>query len=223
MNLTMRIKEIIKKYFKEGRADKLNTLGIAEIKMLIKRQGGAWKRYKEIVKKSVKQIEKELYEEFEKERLTGIKAQSKQELHKIISGFESTLNERQTNIQNIIKKALAESEITKEKWEVVTDRGLRKIKLEERHIRTEIETAKASLNNIQRFNNFEKGSVKYLRYEGPATVRPFCIDHIGKVYSFDEVSKMVNHFGQPAYAYCGGYNCRHRWVPVVGEGIEPTP
>lgn len=28
---------------------------------------------------------------------------------------------------------------------------------------------------------------------------------------------MTNSFGQPAAYYCGGYNCRHRWVQQRGE------
>lgn len=31
---------------------------------------------------------------------------------------------------------------------------------------------------------------------------------------------MKNDFGQPAFAYAGGYNCRHRWVPVFGKMEE---
>jgi len=32
-----------------------------------------------------------------------------------------------------------------------------------------------------------------------------------------EVEAMINNFGQPALIYAGGYNCRHRWVPMDGE------
>ncbi|HOJ18526.1 MAG: hypothetical protein GX452_04720 [Ignavibacteriales bacterium] len=38
-----------------------------------------------------------------------------------------------------------------------------------------------------------------------------------------KLKKMVNDFGQPAYSFCGGYNCRHRWVPMKGEADQSNP
>jgi len=82
---------------------------------------------------------------------------------------------------------------------------------------------KAAADRLIRVKNLEASGWKYLRYAGPSgTVRPFCVEHIGRVYSIDEIKGMVNMFGQPALYYQGGYNCRHRWDPVEGSVIEDT-
>lgn len=72
---------------------------------------------------------------------------------------------------------------------------------------------------MEKANHNKNADVQFLRYAGPSgTVRPFCETHINRVYRMSEVEKMSNYFGQPALIYAGGYNCRHRWVPVEGDG-----
>ncbi len=57
------------------------------------------------------------------------------------------------------------------------------------------------------------------RYVGPRDElnRPFCADRVGKVFALGAVSKMKNDFGQAAWLFCGGWNCRHYWEPVMEE------
>lgn len=58
--------------------------------------------------------------------------------------------------------------------------------------------------------------VRYFRYAGAShRARPFCRERIGKVYSIEEIRAMDNGQGLPVEFFCGGYNCRHRWVAVV--------
>jgi len=103
-------------------------------------------------------------------------------------------------------------------WEKDLERQLRKIKLEDRHIDTEIYTTQLALDNLSRAANYKDGMVPYLRYSGPSgTVRPFCMRIIDKVFTMEEVENMTNDFGYPALIYCGMWNCRHRWDPVMDE------
>jgi len=44
--------------------------------------------------------------------------------------------------------------------------------------------------------------------------RRFCIAHVGGVYSREQISQMENGQIEPVSTFCGGYNCRHSWVPV---------
>jgi hypothetical protein len=49
-------------------------------------------------------------------------------------------------------------------------------------------------------------SILFRRHdEGPIPERDYCQRHLGKVYSLEEVEKMINDMGQPALYYCGGY------------------
>ncbi len=221
MNLYLlgRIKRIIRNYFEKGKPDKLKTEGFDEIKRLIWRQGGFWKDYKPLMKNIISEIQEELKQNFYKGHLRKIDDIIKSQLAEIINITSTTLRNKAGEAQKIIASALEKSYINGGKWEDYARRGFNKIKLEERHIKTEIETAKAALNNLRRYKNFKEAGDKeiYYRYEGPDTVRPFCVAHLNKVYSLTEISQMRNNFGQPAFAYCGGYNCRHRWAPTLGK------
>lgn len=53
-------------------------------------------------------------------------------------------------------------------------------------------------------------------YAGPADnrVRPFCDQHLGKVYTRGEIDKLDNEQIPGVFISGGGFNCRHRWVAV---------
>jgi hypothetical protein len=61
------------------------------------------------------------------------------------------------------------------------------------------------------------GEQRY-RYAGPPADRSFCEQRLkeakdGKTYTLTEIRKLSNGQGLPAELYCGGYNCRHQWLP----------
>lgn len=222
VSLTIKIKSIIKKYFTEGKADKLKTEGIEEIKTIIKRYGGFWKDYKNEVNNLIGQIQNELLKDFQQGHGTTIKNTLKAELNKIIERQQTIFSNNAKKAQAIIAKSLQESSINGKDWEPIVRRSLQKLNYEERHINTEIETTKSALNNLKRFKDFAATEREdlYLRYEGPEPQRNFCSIHYNKIYKLKDVEEMTNDFGQPAFTYCGGYNCRHRWVPVFGKMEE---
>jgi hypothetical protein len=53
-------------------------------------------------------------------------------------------------------------------------------------------------------------------YAGPADglVRPFCREHLGKVYTRPEIDAMENNQLPNVFLTGGGYNCRHLWMPI---------
>ena len=53
-------------------------------------------------------------------------------------------------------------------------------------------------------------------YLGPADIktRPFCHQHLGKVYTKPEIDAMDNHQLPNTFLTGGGYNCRHSWIAV---------
>jgi len=52
-----------------------------------------------------------------------------------------------------------------------------------------------------------------------AGARPFCRERVGKVYSIEEIRAMDNGQGLAVEYFCGGWNCRHRWVAFSGEVV----
>lgn len=221
-DLTLRIKSIIKKYFTERKADKLKTDGFEEIKTIIKRYGGFWKDYKNELNALINQVQNDLLKDFQQGHGTTIQNTLKAELNKIIQREQTIFSNNAKKAQSIIAKSLQESAVQGKDWESIVRRSLQKLNFEERHINTEIETTKAALNNLKRFKDFAETEREdlHLRYEGPEPERNFCSIHYNKIYKLEEVKEMINDFGQPAFTYCGGYNCRHRWVPVFGKMEE---
>lgn len=58
--------------------------------------------------------------------------------------------------------------------------------------------------------------IKY-KYIGPLDVktRPFCRKVINKTFTEKQIEKMDNGQGLDVFTFCGGYNCRHSWAPVL--------
>ena len=103
-------------------------------------------------------------------------------------------------------------------WRKLSKTVLRRMGIVSAHVSGEIETAKAAMDRIARFGAASDVGVEYFRYAGPtANLRPFCSGHIGAIYSIDEIEQMSNGQGLPVWSHCGGYNCRHRWVPVANK------
>ena len=53
-------------------------------------------------------------------------------------------------------------------------------------------------------------------YLGPvdAKVRPFCLRHVGKVYTRKDIDEMDNGQLSNVFLTGGGYNCRHTWTEI---------
>lgn len=54
------------------------------------------------------------------------------------------------------------------------------------------------------------------RYTGPSfKTRQFCRERIGQIFTLAEIEAMNNGQGLPVKEFCGGYNCKHRWVKII--------
>jgi hypothetical protein len=64
-------------------------------------------------------------------------------------------------------------------------------------------------------------------YVGPgdAKNRDFCRQFVGRAVTLEYMARLDNGQGLPVRDYCGGYNCRHSWAPLlradaIAEGIQ---
>lgn len=66
------------------------------------------------------------------------------------------------------------------------------------------------------WGKFAKLTDRFL-YFGPedSRNRPFCAAHVGKTYTVKEIRVMDNGQGLPVATSCGGYRCRHNWIPQL--------
>lgn len=53
-------------------------------------------------------------------------------------------------------------------------------------------------------------------FMGPvdAKTRPFCLKHVGKVYTREEIDQMDNGQIDNVFLTAGGWNCRHQWIEI---------
>ena len=89
-----------------------------------------------------------------------------------------------------------------------------------RNVITEFDTALSALGtsiNIKKAKEvFKNPKFEYFGANDGRT-RSFCREHIGKVYTLNQIEKLDNGQGLSVLQYKGGYNCRHDWIPVGNE------
>lgn len=98
-------------------------------------------------------------------------------------------------------------------FEEIHDKASSKL---ESNVKTEINTSIAGFSRTVTQNKAKELGIDRFQYVGPldSVTRPFCRAHIGKTYTTAEIGSLDNGQGLPVRIYCGGYNCRHLWVPV---------
>jgi hypothetical protein len=127
------------------------------------------------------------------------------EVGKIREGYDRQVFE-------IVRRGIARNEDSK----VIQERLARLGRTEERHYGTVQNTIRLGITRQGAIEQALANGVSYFRYSGASTgARPFCRERIGKVYSIEEIRAMDNGQGLPVEFFCGGYNCRHRWVAVA--------
>lgn len=205
MNYFDEIETIVNNAFESGQTAAI----FRKIKKLLKKNS----KKKEILKFANKYIklqeknrEKSFLEKFTKPFLLD-------RFEKINTGFEK-------RVLKAVKRGLFEGDSILAK-KLVKKAG----KTADRHIATVVNTAKLGIAQGRVVEDALQAGIKKFLYMGPeVNARPFCRDHLRKIYTIDEIMKMENGHGMPVIQYCGGWNCRHRWVPVVGDEflIEQT-
>ena len=89
--------------------------------------------------------------------------------------------------------------------------------VEAQYLNTVYDTVSKSLSRSQTFLDAEKAEIQRFKYAGRTggNIRKFCADHVGKIYTLQEMQELDNGQGLPVQFFCGGYNCTHRWLPVI--------
>lgn len=211
MTLKRRIELIIKKNIANPAAMR------AEIKALLKQQRNGTGMKEDELKQLITETRQQLERQFIEKNTSALDPKTAAALQTITKSAEYRFNTTDRliirKVDDALRNALAGDPSN---WREVAREALRPLRTADHHIETEINSTKAALDNLSRITEVKQTNVKYLKYTGPSgTVRAFCRMHVGKIYTIEEVEAMVNQFNQPAAYYCGGYNCRHRWVPVI--------
>ncbi|MCZ7556817.1 MAG: hypothetical protein M5R41_10500 [Bacteroidia bacterium] len=100
----------------------------------------------------------------------------------------------------------------------ITDvtRRLQRLRVVGHRARTLANTALAQYDNAANVLLARQGGITRYKYHGPPAEREFCqaLLSTGRFYTLAEINAMDNGQGLPVWSSCGGYNCRHQWLPV---------
>ncbi len=84
-----------------------------------------------------------------------------------------------------------------------------------RHVASTLaNTALAQFDGAYTAELARSSGIDTFEYAGPPAQRIFCSNHLGQQYTRAEIEQMDNGQGLPVMTSCGGYNCRHSWLPV---------
>jgi len=76
-------------------------------------------------------------------------------------------------------------------------------------------TAIAQFDSAYMHEVCEQAGIEEFLYDGMPAQRPFCQQHLGHVYTTDEILAMDNGQGLDVLTSLGGYNCVHFWTPII--------
>jgi len=79
-------------------------------------------------------------------------------------------------------------------------------------------TSLAQYDNAYHIEGAQQAGAEFFLYDGILVEhsRLFCIEHVGRVYTIAELSKMDNKQGLPVIPSLGGYNCTHFLTALFG-------
>lgn len=139
-----------------------------------------------------------------------------------------------SQLDSLIKKQLVNAVALNTPWHdavqnLATDllgSGMKNGRLE-RYAETYMRTSLFGLSRTIDKEIYNKQGAETFLYVGPEdkVTRPFCEEHVGNEYTMDEIEKFPeeNDSGLDPFFAPGGFNCRHRLIPVsVTESSTPS-
>lgn len=110
-----------------------------------------------------------------------------------------------------------------EKDELI-DAAFKYVDTTDHYVRTVSTTNLMAFNSLIRVAQAQDGGVQYFLYQGPKDdlTRPWCSHFVDRLVTAKILRDNQDRWGRgrqpkPVLAYRGGWNCRHRLVPVVDE------
>lgn len=127
-------------------------------------------------------------------------------------------------IADVLYRAVRDGALGGTPTDVILERVAEALDLEVWEVRTLYDTATATFGRVMEQQDSTGEADELFLYAGPvdAKMRPFCADHIGKVYTRDAIAKLDNGQRLDVFVAAGGWNCRHVWMRL-SEFSELAP
>jgi hypothetical protein len=143
---------------------------------------------------------------------------SQSEFDKISALFDIDFSSIKSVSGNIIEKELKRAIAGDYSYSALRSR-LEKRGIGNVEANTLANTALAQFDNAYMFENAAQAGIEKFVYDGVLhpNSRPFCKEHLNKVYTLAEIEEMDNGQKLPVKTSCGGYNCTHYWTPYFEQ------
>jgi hypothetical protein len=198
MTVQQYIEKIIKKLnelIMQGKPNEISSF-IKQLRKQIKLDKESEKLVKQALKNNQTKLENDYIEKFTKDYIAI-------EMQDITANFDKKILE-------IVKRGMKNNDFNK-----IIEQIKRQKLTSERYIKTVVNTAQKGISSAEKMQDAKSAGIQKFKYAGASTfTRQFCKDHLDKIYTIDEIEKMDNKQGLPVEFFCGGFNCRHRWVAV---------
>jgi len=201
-----RVREAVRRLLREGRAAEVKA-EVAKIGFLMGIDEALQREVEQVVRAEVKAE----MERFVEERFVPASAirELASDVVRLREGFDREVFE-------VVRRAIARDESEEE----VVRRLERLGRAKQQHYYTLQNTIRIGVGRQGMIERATRSGARYFRYMGAvAGARPFCQERVGKVYSTEEIRAMDNGQGLAVEYFCGGWNCRHRWVAFSGEVV----
>lgn len=117
-------------------------------------------------------------------------------------------------VADVLYRAVRDGVLAGTPAPVLLERVAEALDREVSEVRTLYDTTTATFGRVMEQQDSTGAADELFLYAGPvdAKMRPFCADHIGKVYTRDAIVRLDNGQNLDVLLTAGGYNCRHVWM-----------
>jgi hypothetical protein len=152
----------------------------------------------------------EAAESFVTPSLTSMRSQVDGTLDRIAQAFGGGADAMRTLVVDIVRSNIPPTS--------ALDQLQRALDATAAEVATAITTGLAGFDRAVNLRIAEDLGVEWFGYDGPEdrVTRPWCAARVGYRFTREMMDEIPNDTGpQPPSDFGGGYNCRHRWTPLV--------
>lgn len=211
-SLAAQVRKIILDKLRKSRPNEIRDA----LRNLFKKQGFSVRVRAELLRQSreiIRQVEKEVVENFVQAYTANDRITSG--LNKIVRIATSSLRRSDKRTEDRVLDEVMNGIGNGDEYKTIARRVADKVNATSHQIQTASNTSGMAMDRALRIEQAQAAGVEYFLYDGPPGERDFCNHKVGKVFHIDQIRKMRNGQSLPVEYYCGGYNCRHDWVPLV--------
>ncbi len=213
-------------YATAGTGDSALERAHAEVQAILQRRNPATSSRKAIAAAAREMTRRELKARDERERVAFAERSvaNAEQLREIANATDEIARRAEARTNDISRRMLNIVTETSRRYgrnatgRRIAEAAARKISTLERHAKTEVDTARAAMDNALRFRRAIESGYELMRLDGPTVnCREWCARNVHQIRTIADWSRQDNGQRLPVIPYLGGYRCRHRATAVEDQ------